>query len=474
MDFIDSRFVVRISLLLLALAASVPKTSVAQNSEALDTIPVVIRTTLMPGIPDVSHIPPGLAVKEPSIVADPQNPERVAVGGRVEHRTGGSSHPAHGWTRVWYSTDGARTWSEGQDLLPDFSGLSYLEDDGEKTISTGDPTMTVLPDGRFSVAVNVSEWHDPTNVTRSNTGTGPYEGLFVATQPAPGSRFSEGTRVGLSDLPEPSYAFPHVPTLFANRSPESPRRGNLYLTYLAPMGTAGDVEFALFLKVSEDGGQSFGQAREVPRSRGFFPNNDGVVGPDGLMHLLVTRDSTDAVHLLSEDGGRTFATSDAASIPPGASNRFPHLAIGRAGPNRGVEFAAIEQEVVEGRNAVYDVLVFPIPGPEAPAAPRRLDPDLSSEEQIRLPSVAVTEDALWTMVYRQGPDGTEIVLYRSTDHARTWREARVIASRNTTDFSAGHYSSLVAVGNRLYAAYSLPTGDPARPVGAYTGVIDVR
>lgn len=62
-----------------------PTTGAGQELEEEKPHPVV-RTTLMPGIPDSSHIPPGLTVAERRIVADRDNPALVVVRAVAEHQ----------------------------------------------------------------------------------------------------------------------------------------------------------------------------------------------------------------------------------------------------------------------------------------------------------------------------------------------------------------------------------------------------
>lgn len=443
-----------------------------------DTVPVVTRTTLVSELPEVSDAPPGLTVAEPTVVADPDDPERIAVAAMVEHRTRGDAsqdHPSHSSTRVWVSDDGARTWSDGQDLLPGFSGITAdLRGPDQQELSDGDPTITVLPDGRFSVAVVLTEWRDMSKETLPDTGSGPYEGVLVATQSGGDSAFRRRTRIGLSDLPRPPYSFPHVPTLVADRWTSSPHQGTLYLSYFARMGQEGDLEHAVFFKTSRDGGESFGPPKVLPKSREYFPNSDAIVGPDGTAHLLVTRDSTEAFYLTSPDGGRSFSEPRPVAIDRPTTNNHPHLAIGHSGKNRGRILGTFNQRFAEDADHSRGAVAVPI-GHGAPVAPpRRVDPDLQPDQRVRLPAPAVSGDASWVLAYREGDGGTEVVLYRSTDGGRSWDESRVLATRPTHDFRVGDYVGLAAAGDRLYAAYPLPSGDPDRPVELYVSVIELR
>jgi hypothetical protein len=323
--------------------------------------------------------------------------------------------------------------------------------------------------------VVVTEWFDTVARTSlPDTGSGPYEGLFVATQTEPGSSFSQTVRMDLSDIPQPSYTYPHVPTLFADRWASSPYQGTLYLTYMGQMGKRGSVERAMFLKVSEDGGRSFGQAKELPGTRGWSPNSDAVIAPNGGMHMVWSRDSTKVFHAVSKDAGRTFSNPTPIATDPEAVDHWPHLAIGTSGNNAAVILAALEQSFAVEGETTQNVVVSLIsadgqPGPELP-----LDPTLGPDQQLRLPAPAVTEDALWVLAYRDNETGTEVVLYRSIDGGGSWHESRVLATRDTKDFYPGHFAGLSAAGNRLYASYALPTDDPVRPVGLYISVIEVR
>lgn len=461
-----------------AVASAEPTVSEAGwGRTAPDTIPVVTGTTLVSELPDVD-VSPGLTVAEPTVVADWANPDHVAVAGMVEHRTRGDTsedHPSHSSTRVWVSGDGARTWSDGEDLLPGFSGIAAdLRGPDEQALSDGDPTITVLPDGRFSVAVVLTEWHDMSKKTLPDTGSGPYEGVLVATQPEVDSSFSQKTRIGLSDLPRPPYSYPHLPTLVADRWSSSPRRGNLYLSYFARMGKKGDLEHAIFFKNSRDEGESFSPPQILPGSRGYFPNSDAIVGPDGTVHLLVTRDSTEAFFLTSPDGGQSFSEPRPIPIDRPTSNNHPHLAIGRSGKNRGRLLGTFNQRFAENGEQSRDAVAVPIRDGGGITPPRQVDPDLPPDERIRLPAPAVSEDASWVLAYREGDEGTAVVLYRSTDGGRSWHEARVLARRPTHDFRVGDYVGLTAAGDRLYAAYPLPSGDPDRPVELYVSVIELR
>lgn len=468
---------------LAALVTACDAGGIAQRWFAKDSLGVFsVRTTVMPGIPDVSHIPPGLTVAEPAIIADPANPDHVAVAAMVEHRTARDSagryeqnHRAHASTRVWWSTDAGASWSEGQDLLPDFSGLAAdLKGMSGQELSDGDGTMAGLPDGRFSIAVVVTDWFDTTGTSAPNTGEGPYEGLFVATQGAPGSSFSQGVRMDLSDIPKPSYTYPHVPTLFADRWDTSPRRGSLYLTYMGQMGTRDAVQRAMFLKVSTDGGKSFSRAKELPNTRGWLPNNDAAIAPDGALHLLSNRDSTKVFHAISRDGGETFSEPTPIRTRPNATDHWPYIRIGERGKNRGAILATLQQSWGTREERHTDVIVSVTTSGETLAPFTRLDSSLAEGHELRLPAPAVSENAFWVLAYRDNAKGAEVVLYRSIDDGASWHESRVLAARNTKDFYPGHFVSLSAAGNRLYAAYALPADDDKRPIGLYVSVIEVR
>jgi hypothetical protein len=474
---------------LLLLSGAACTAAITSSGTENDSGVISVRTQLLPGVPDVSHIPPGITVAEPAVVADPERPDNVVAAAMVEHRTARDSagkytqnHRAHAWVRLWRSNNGGQTWDDGTDLLPDFSGLvADFKGMSGKELSVGDVAMGVQADGRVITAVDVTDWFAGRDKVTFDTGSGPFEGFYVTTQDSPGGAFSSGVRLDLSDIPEVnSYA--HVPALIVDRWKSSPYVGRIYLTYLGQFGPAKARQQAIFLKISTDGGKSFSRAREVPGTRGFLPYPDAAVSPDGALHFVWTMDSTKLRYSISRDGGTTF--SEGARVPthPATVEQWAQMTIGERGANKGKVLLAMEQ-AFGARNpkesrpttaSVMDVSVTVLGKDGTFAIPQRLDPSLPAERQFRLPSPAITDNAMWMLVYRDNTTGVDVVLYRSVDNGRTWREAQVLGSRNVQKFYPGHFSSLWAAGNRLYASYALPTEDPKRPVGLYVSVIEVR
>jgi hypothetical protein len=458
-------------LLLFSLDACSTATTAVAVSEA-DSVGVIrVMTTMLEGIPEVSSATP-LTLAEPTIVADPEQPDHVIVAGTVEHRTPPSQgkwtglHLPHGWIRVWGSVDGGRTWDRGRDLLPDVTGLFADTAPARHEFTGGDPEVAVFPGGRLAVTMILGDWFGADSGSVKNSG-GPYEGLFVA-EASPEGGITQLARLDMSGIPE-ALSYPHTPALFADRWKSSPFRGRIYLAHTGLMGSKHALKAAAFLRTSNDGGKSFSAPRELPGTRSGSPNLDLVVGPGGVIYAAWQGDSA-SFTMVSGDGGATFTTASRAFHKPA----WPRLAVGEGGRNRGVVLLAIEY-------ADRDAKPWRTTGLASVAAEdgsfreaRSIDPGLPQNYHLRYPAPAVSNNAFWVLGYQMDSTATRVVLYRSTDRGVSWQVARVLAARSAARFRVGDYVGLAAAGNRLYAAYTLPTedGKPGR-VALYVSTIDV-
>ncbi|HEY7329794.1 MAG TPA: sialidase family protein [Gemmataceae bacterium] len=193
------------------------------------------------------------------------------------------------------------------------------------------------------------------------------------------------------------------------------------------------------------------------------------VRPDGTLDAVWRMSPTNQlVHASSQDGAKTFSKPMPISdADDGVQGRSPSLT---ATPDGNLFVAWVNK----GR-VCYSVFVS---GRWLP--PQRVADDPSEGSRLSHPAAAATRDALWMLVYRRenDPARVQVVLYRSPDRGKSWKEHRIIARREFRDgrasrFSPGDYIGLAAAKGRVYAAYILPGDNQERPAPQlYVSIVD--
>jgi hypothetical protein len=441
-----------------------------------------------------AEAPTGYSDWEPAIVADPDNRDHVAVSSALFFDRGADTSAKRELqsTRAWVSNDGGKTWGAPQSILTEVLP-------GEKLLN-GDPAFAVRPDGRLSLAILAGPLAAPPKPT--------FYGLIVATQTKPGGPFDQYAKLPLNDVPR-AWSMSHVPAISIDRWKESPYFGRTYLTASPPMGEGAGNDWkvqegwSLMFWRSTDSGKTYSQAKEIPNTRNPIEVQAavGAVRPDGSLHMLYSKnDSAQIRYLVSRDGGETFQPSQLLytgrpshwivrkkNSRPDTMRwelQWPRMAIGETGKNRGAMLGTWSEgysRTEEPNHPDEEIFVIVNRDGNLWSKPAPLDSTLKSGEQLGYAVPAVTSDAMWILAYRADTSKTQVVLYRSTDQGASWGIARVLDERpfgttmlltqtdvdppesaRTVSWAPGHYVSLSAAGNRLYAAYTFPMNNNAK------------
>jgi len=420
-------------------------------------------TPSTPGPPSMTFALPAPGQTEPAfephLSIDRSNPDRILIAAHygVGYNRGGERI----WT--WHSSDGGRSWT-GADMP--------------------------LPSATASLAADAVTGFDA-------NGRGYLTFLFADTA---GRRFAGGaalavTAAGTLD-PGPARVIAKGGLgeggaidkgwLAIDRKPTSPLYGAVYLSWhrMVPDFDRGTVSATFWIARSQDGGRTFSEpglgakafsGQIAVRSSGTL---DAIYAPEGQPLIL---------HVASDDGGQTFSPPDTVarlaagsdgSPAPGALD-VPHLMTYRDSllacwsSARGADSTRYEAHCSTSADGVRW---------EAPVA---TIPDLGPSQSFGFPITAASRSGWWLLGYLGDSSVTRVMLYRSTDGGRTWKEFRELARRALgtdrlclaagapcrkaplgTVFFPGDYFGLDAADDRVAAAYVLPVDD--RPDGLAT------
>jgi BNR/Asp-box repeat len=397
-----------------------------------------MRTVTFPD-PDQSGFPP----YEPHIAVDPDNPERLLVSVMHPGQVGkGDDSRGDSLLVAWNSEDGGRSWSKPTAPFGNLDRpMGRLGADGVVTFGLGKTCWFSGCD---------YDWH-----TRKPN----YSSIKVSLSEDGGKKWQRPIAVTELDNDKHGKGTVDKQWLAVDRS-QGKHRGTLYVAWsrwdedksyeelrCAAM-PAGSQQFAASVPLGEpihlpgEGGNPVHQVQLAVRPDGAL---DVVwrVAPSGRM-----------VHAFSRDGGASFSKPVPIAQDEGSGvGQFPSLS---ATPD-GKLLAAWSQD---NGTVLCSVLTAGRWSPPRPLT--------SAGAVLTHPAVAATVGSLWVLVYRDEghPKRVSVVLYRSTDYGKTWKEDQVIASRMLAGgpprgFSPGDYVGLAAAEGTVCAAFILP-GDDSR------------
>lgn len=400
----------------------------------------ITRTVTIP-VPDR----PGFSPFEPHIAVDSENPERLLVGamfvGRVRK---GDNVRWDSRLLAWQSEDGGRSWSKP--ITP----FRYSEP----------PLGRHGADPVVAFGTGKTCWFSGLDQMKPN-----YSSVKVSLSEDGGTTWEAPITVSEVDNDKQGKGFIDKPWLAVDTS-GGKHRGTLYVAWCRADDDRGHCELRC--------------AALPPGSRQFAPgvrlgepaSSKAQVGSDLMyqVQLAVRPDGTlDAVwrvapssrlaYASSQDGGATFTRPELISEDEeGGVGQFPYPSL-TATPDGELLVAW----TTVGGNVLCSVLTSGRWSTPRPVAGDRLE-----GARLSLPAGAATAGSLWVLAYRteSQPRRVCVVLYRSTDDGKSWKEHQVIASRMLAEFSpgvcvglAGDYVGLAAARGTVYAAYVLPGED---------------
>ncbi len=422
---------------------------VAASCRAPREIELPIRTFALPA-PELRE-----PAFEPSIAVDPEHPDHLIVGAHygIGYNRGGRRI----WS--WQSLDGGRTWTGAEIPLPNV----------EATLSA-DVVTTFGVDGTpfISFLYADSKFHGGLAITRGSPetlGFGPAK-LVVR------DRLDQGE--GAVDKP----------WIAVDRGSTSPLRGTLYLTWHFNRPLPNHTVASTFWIKSSRNGVLWADPLQLATDFG----GQVAVRPDGTTDVVFgDRAERGLYHRSSADGGRTFGAVDTvARTSTPFSIDLPSIA-GTADDAVALCWATDSAGLLSSRRvqctAGSDAKGWGQPTP------------LEVARVSALPAVAADRAAVWALAYRSDSSQTEVVLYRSADRGRTYREQAVLASRpfgvdhaclapggacrkatpESGMFFPGDYVSLGLAPKRVVAAFVLPEGDaPTGRPTVHVSLIDLE
>ena len=221
---------------------------------------------------------------EDIIQINPRDEDNI-IAGQNDSRVG-FNHCGYDW-----SFDGGRHWG---DQVPPF-WQTFL-DDGHTADACSDPTLTWDSRGNaYSGGVLFDVNFDASSivVAKSNAGNG---GAFYHSPRQQAFQEYRDTPLGIVDH-DPGNNFLDKELMTADKSPSSPKRDNVYMTYTK---FTADNHSPIYFSQSTDGGDHWSTGVEISGSNAAIctfptagPCNDDqgsnpVVGPDGTIYLAVS------------------------------------------------------------------------------------------------------------------------------------------------------------------------------------------
>jgi hypothetical protein len=423
-------------------------------SIAAVTAGVQTRLPRAPGAHVVTITPPGLTGSEPAIAVNPNNPNQV-VG------------VAGSWAA--YSTDGGHS----------FTAVQPAGEDGR----AGGDVSLAFDDTRnlFLSFLSIQRLGLP-----GYWGHGPgANGIYVRRSVDGGKTWDkEPVPVIAWNGDEPDIKLEDMPRIWADTQPQSPYRGNLYVSWIE---WQIDKSIVLFSR-STDAGQSWSKPTRISTKAGF-PRDDngavvgiiGTVAPDGTQYV-VWNEGLNVTLAVSRNGGKSFEPSrpifdvgppyfgGAAGIP-GVSRAmgFPQVAIDGKSATLYVTWS-------DFRNGDVDVFVSRSSDHGrtwTPAMRVNDDPVHSGADQfLQWMAVDPTDGSVNVQFYDRRDDPmnrkTRVTLARSTDGGKTFTNYAWSDEPFTGENAfLGDYEWCAAYGGRVYGiwAEAAPQGYQVMPTG---------
>lgn len=434
------------SLLLLAAATlAIGQTSVAQAP--LPPAPAA-------AIVDIS--PRGGTFSEPAVALDPNDPKRLVV----VYQVGAFAA---------YSTDAGKTFALSENSHP--ADYRVAGDVSAAFDNQGHAFLSFLA---FDHLGTPAYW-------AHNAGR---NGIFVRRS-LDGGKNWEKQIIPVKAFPtghEPGLHFEDQPRIFADNSPRSPYRGNLYVGWIE---WQLDQSLILFSRSTDDG-RSWSPALRISTHAGLPRDDNGAVGgfvqaiaPDGAIYAA-WHDGNQITLAESHDGGRTFAPSHPviATAPPyfGDVNGiyrvdgFPQIAIGPHGRKLYITWC-------DYRNGDIDVfLAFSSDAGRHWSKPVRVNDDPlhnGADQFFQWMAVDPATGDVYVQFYDRRADPANVsirfTLARSTNGGRKFTNyAWTEDSFDAKGAFLGDYTWLAAYDHRVYGVWTeaLPDVHPPAPPGA--------
>jgi len=238
-----------------------------------------------PGSSILDITPAGGTFSEPGIAIDPNNPSRIVV----VYQVGAFAA---------YSIDAGKTFTAAETSHP--TDYRIAGDVSTAFDNLGHAFLCYLA---FDHLGTPQYW-------AHNAGR---NGVFVRRSPDAGKTWEKGS-VAVKAFPtgrEPNLQFEDQPRIFADNSPASPYRGNLYVGWIE---WQLDKSIMLFSRSTDDG-ETWSPAIRISTHAGLPRDDNGAVGgfalaiaPDGALYT-VWHDGNQIVLAESRDGGNTFSPS---------------------------------------------------------------------------------------------------------------------------------------------------------------------
>ena len=374
---------------------------------------------------------------EPSIAANPKNPEQLVVGYQIN-------------ASAAYSTDGGQSWSKAEGTAPKNYKIS-----GDVSVVYGSDGAAYLCYIAFDKLGTAYYWAH--GATRN--------GVFVRRSPDGGKSWGPVHAV-IEHATKPGIPFEDKPYIVADTT-DGPYSGNLYLGW-----TQFTLEKSVILfSRSTDAGASWSAPIEISTHEGL-PRDDngsvegftGAVAPDGTLYV-VWADGNNIAFTFSHNGGKTFAHSRSIieTAPPyfqvtgvERSNGFPEIGLD---PGSGLLYVTWS----DYRNGDVDIFAATSADHgESWSAPVRVNSDAlhdGRDQFLQWLAVDPKTGAANVIFYdrRHDPKNsqTTVTLARSTDGGKTfanyaWSSAPFEGNK---DF-IGDYTGITAWNGRVFGIWA--------------------
>lgn len=380
---------------------------------------------------------------EPHIAVDPENPQRIIVAAIFRGQIGeGEKARADSRLLIWQSENGGRSWSPARAPFR----------------SAAQPALRIGADPVVAFGNAKTCWFTGCDYDWKIPGQPNYSSIKVCRSEDGGKSWKTPLAADELDNGKHGKGIVDKPWLVVDTS-EGKHRGTLYVEWSRLDEERKHCE--LRCRALPPGARQFaasvrlGEPIALHKGSALIHQVQLAVRPDGTLDAVWRlAPSSRLVHAFSRDGAATF--SKPVPISGDEKNgvgEFPSLT---AAPDGKLLVAW-----TNGSEVLYSVRTS-----GRWSSPRALDGALGEGTHLSYPAVASAKGLLWMLAYRQEaqPPCIRVVLYRSTDQGKSWKEDKILASRKLAGggrrpFVPGDYVGLAAAKGVVCAAYVLPGED---------------